>query len=77
MNSALPWSNKLKLHYLHFFQNVHIQMSPSGGLVVGVLAIGHKLRWFNPGRRRWIFKGDKNLQRDLFWRESKAVSAMS
>jgi hypothetical protein len=31
-----------------------------GGLVVSVLATGPKVRGFNPGRGRWIFKGDKN-----------------
>jgi hypothetical protein len=30
-----------------------------GGLVVSVLATGPKVRGFNPGRGRWIFKGDK------------------
>jgi hypothetical protein len=30
------------------------------GLVVSVLASGPKVRGFNPGRGRWIFKGDKN-----------------
>jgi hypothetical protein len=31
-----------------------------GGLVVSVLATGPKVRGFNPGRGRWIFKGDNN-----------------
>jgi hypothetical protein len=31
-----------------------------GGLVVSVLATGPKVRGFDPGRGRWIFKGDKN-----------------
>jgi hypothetical protein len=31
-----------------------------GGLVVSVLATGPKVRGFNPGGGRWIFKGDKN-----------------
>jgi hypothetical protein len=31
-----------------------------GGLVVIVLAIGSKIRGFQPGRCRWIFKGGKN-----------------
>jgi hypothetical protein len=31
-----------------------------GGLVVSVLATGPNVRGFNPGRGRWIFKGDKN-----------------
>jgi hypothetical protein len=31
-----------------------------GGLVVSVLATGPKVCGFNPGRGRWIFKGDKN-----------------
>jgi hypothetical protein len=33
-----------------------------GGLVVSVLAIVPKVSGFKPGRRQWIFKGDKNLQ---------------
>jgi hypothetical protein len=32
-----------------------------GRLVVSVLATGPKVRGFNPGRGRWIFKGDKIL----------------
>jgi hypothetical protein len=31
-----------------------------GGLVVIVLAIRRKLRWFKHGRGRWLFMGDKN-----------------
>jgi hypothetical protein len=31
-----------------------------GGLVVSVLATGPKVRAFDPGRGRCIFKGDKN-----------------
>jgi hypothetical protein len=31
-----------------------------GGIVVIVLAIGPKVRGFKPGRRQWIFKGDKS-----------------
>jgi hypothetical protein len=31
-----------------------------GGLVVSVLVTGPKVRGFDPGRGRWIFKGDKN-----------------
>jgi hypothetical protein len=31
-----------------------------GDIVVIVLATGLKVRRFNPGRGRWIFKGDKN-----------------
>jgi hypothetical protein len=30
-----------------------------GGLVVSVLTTGPKVRGFDPGRGRWIFKGDK------------------
>jgi hypothetical protein len=30
-----------------------------GGLVVIVLAIGPKVRWFKLGQGWWIFKGDK------------------
>jgi hypothetical protein len=30
-----------------------------GGVMVSVLAIGPKVCGFNPGRGRWIFKGDK------------------
>jgi hypothetical protein len=45
-----------------------------GGLVVSVLATGPKVRGFNPGRGRWIFKGDKNPQHNFLRRGSKAVS---
>jgi hypothetical protein len=30
------------------------------GVMVIVLAIGAKVGGFIPGRKRWIFKGDKN-----------------
>jgi hypothetical protein len=30
-----------------------------GGVMVIVLANILKVRWFIPGRQRWIFKGDK------------------
>jgi hypothetical protein len=30
--------------------------------VVSVLATGPKVRGFDPGRDRWIFKGDKNSE---------------
>jgi hypothetical protein len=47
-----------------------------GGLVVIVLSLGLKVRGFRPGRGRWIFKGDKYLQHDFLWRESKVVSPL-
>jgi hypothetical protein len=31
-----------------------------GSLVVSVLDTGPNIRGFKPGRKRWIFKGDKN-----------------
>jgi hypothetical protein len=31
------------------------------GLVVIVLAVGPSVYRFKPGRRQWIFKGNKNL----------------
>jgi hypothetical protein len=33
---------------------------PLGGVVFSVLAIKPKVHRFKPGRRQWIFKGDKN-----------------
>jgi hypothetical protein len=33
-----------------------------GGVIVSVLAIGPKIRGFEPGRGLWIFKCDKNPQ---------------
>jgi hypothetical protein len=48
-----------------------------GGLVVIVLAIGPKIRGFQPGRGRWIFKGGKNPQHDCVRRGSKAVGPVS
>jgi hypothetical protein len=47
-----------------------------GGLVVSVLATGPKVRGFNPGRGRWIFKGD-NPEHNFLRRGSKAVGPMS
>jgi hypothetical protein len=43
-----------------------------GGVVVSVLAIGPKDRWF-----KWIFKSDKNPIFDFLRRGSKAVCPMS
>jgi hypothetical protein len=37
-----------------------------GGLVVSVFAIGPKIRGFNPGWGRCIFRGYKNPQHDFF-----------
>jgi hypothetical protein len=31
-----------------------------GGLVIIMLVVGLKVRGLKAGRRRWIFKGDKN-----------------
>jgi hypothetical protein len=36
-------------------------------LVVIVHAIGPKVHVFKSGRRRWIFKGDKNPQHAFLW----------
>ena len=44
-----------------------------GGLVVSVLTTGPKVRGFDPGRGRWIFKGDKNPEHHFLRRGSKAV----
>jgi hypothetical protein len=48
-----------------------------GGVMVIVLATGPKVRELKPGRRKWIFKGDKNRQHDFLRRGSKAVGPMS
>jgi hypothetical protein len=42
-----------------------------GGVMVVMLATGPKIREFKPGRERWIFKGDKNLQHDFIRRVTK------
>jgi hypothetical protein len=42
-----------------------------GGLVVSVLVIEQKVRGFKPGRRRWIFKGDKVRSTPSFREEIK------
>jgi hypothetical protein len=47
------------------------------GLVVIVLAIGHRVRGFNSGQGRWIFKGDKNPHVDFLRRGSEAVGSVS
>jgi hypothetical protein len=39
--------------------------------MVSVFAIGPKVCGFNPGRRRWIFKEDKNLQHVFLRRRRK------
>jgi hypothetical protein len=38
-----------------------------GGLVVTVIATGHKVRKFNRGGGRGIFKGDKPVAISLSW----------
>jgi hypothetical protein len=48
-----------------------------GGIIINVFVIGPKVRGFNPGRERWIFKGDKNPQHAFLRRGSKAVGPMS
>jgi hypothetical protein len=40
--------------------------------MVIMLAIGPKIREFKPGRERWIFKGDENLQHDFVRRVAKS-----
>ena len=51
-------------HHISFkgpeLSGVNITSVALGGPVVSVLATGPKVRGFNPGRGRWIFKGDKN-----------------
>jgi hypothetical protein len=47
------------------------------GVMVVMLATGHKARGFKPGRGRWIFKGDKNPQHEFLRRGSKAVDPMA
>jgi hypothetical protein len=48
-----------------------------GGIMVSVLAIGPKVRGFQPSWGREIFKGDKNQQHDYLQRASKAIGPMS
>jgi hypothetical protein len=55
----------------------HCYLVALGGLVVSVLAIGPKVRGFDPDRGRWIFKGDKNQEHHFLRRGSKAVGPMS
>jgi hypothetical protein len=45
-----------------------------GDVLVIVIAIGPKVRGFNPGRGRWIFKGDNNPQHTFLRREVKQSS---
>ena len=48
-----------------------------GGAVVVILATGSEVRWFNPGRGRWIFSERKNPEYDLLRKGSKAVGPVS
>jgi hypothetical protein len=43
------------------------------GVMISVLAIGHKVCRFKPGQRRWIFKGNKRLQHAFLRRGNKDV----
>jgi hypothetical protein len=45
-------------YFCHQIQHLSINLSPPHKR--RVLATGPKVRGFNPGRGRWIFKGDKN-----------------
>jgi hypothetical protein len=47
-----------------------------GGVKASVLAIGTKVRGFNPSRGRSIFKGDRNPQHPFLRRGSKAGGPM-
>jgi hypothetical protein len=47
------------------------------GVIVSVLAVGYKVRGFIPGRWRYGFKGNNNLQQDFLRRGRKAVGTMS
>jgi hypothetical protein len=48
-----------------------------GGIMSSVLAIGPKVRRYNSGLGRWIFKGHKNPQHSFFRRGSKATGLLS
>jgi hypothetical protein len=47
-----------------------------GGIVFSVFAIRPKVRGLKPGIRRWIFKGDKNLQHAFLSRVTKSAGPM-
>ena len=61
----------------HFFKVRSSSYVDLGGLLVSVLATGPKVCGFDPGRGRWIFKGDKNPEPHFLRRGSKAVGPMS
>jgi hypothetical protein len=48
-----------------------------GGLMIIVLATGHKFRGFKPGRERRIFKDDRRLAHNFLRRVSEAIGPMS
>ena len=48
-----------------------------GGLGVIILASGSEIRWFDPGRGRWIFSELKNPEYDFLRKGSKAVGPVS
>jgi hypothetical protein len=45
--------------YIEHSRNLKVGNIVLGGIVVSVVVTGPKVRVFRPGRRRWIFKGDK------------------
>jgi hypothetical protein len=45
--------------------------------MVSVVTTGPKVREFKPGRKRWIFNGDKNPEHSFLRMRSKAVGHMS
>jgi hypothetical protein len=54
--TKLEWVGKVQSVYME----PKLYFVALGGLVVSVLATEPKVCGFNPGRGRWIFKGDKN-----------------
>jgi hypothetical protein len=48
-----------------------------GGIAVSVIVTGPNVRGFKPGKRKWIFNADINLQHTSLQRGSKAGGPMS
>jgi hypothetical protein len=72
-----PWKSEVEKFAEIFICGKMYHPVVLGGVVVSVFATGPKFRGFDPGRGRWIFKGDKNPEHHFLLRGSKAVGPMS
>jgi hypothetical protein len=77
---TVPQKNSFDTHLRIIFFHTYVSILHEdvlGGVMISVLAIGPKVRGFNPGRGQWIFNGDKNPQHAFRRIGSKVVGPIS